>query len=66
MTPPRRSMTADWEAIMPDKNLKCVSEVMEVCRYNVRAQVRDAQEFQDIWDPLATSASPSTRSRWSS
>ena len=52
MTPPRRSMTADWEAIMPDKNLKAVSEVMEVCRYDVRAQVRDAQEFRDIWDPL--------------
>jgi multiple sugar transport system substrate-binding protein len=52
MTPPRRSMTADWEAIMPDKNLKAVSEVMEVCRADVRAMVRDAQEFKEIWDPL--------------
>ena len=52
MTPPRRSLTDEWEAIMPDKNLRCVSEVMEVCRADVRAMVRNAQEFREVWDPL--------------
>lgn len=52
MTPPRRSLTSDWEALLPEKNLECVSEVMETCRPDVRSTVRNAQEFREVWDPL--------------
>lgn len=52
MTPPRRSLTTAWEELMPEKNLECVSEVMETCRPDVRSMVRNAQEFSEIWNPL--------------
>jgi multiple sugar transport system substrate-binding protein len=52
MTPPRRSLTGAWEELIPEKNLQCVSEVMETCRPDVRSMVRNAQEFAEIWNPL--------------